>query len=168
MKPRLDDAIDHVAARLTQVDDDPMLASRIVNALPDRVNWLGWLFHSWPPRLAVLAIIVSAGMLWNKTRVTPTEPALLQVTATAPVVATVRASIEPKLSRTKPPELLEPLEQMALPKVDFDRSLAAIAAPAALGVGSLSPGDLPAGDTLTIAPLEIADLPLTGESFAPR
>ena len=151
MTPRLDDAIDHVAARLTQVDDDPMLASRIVAALPDRVNWLGWLFHSWAPRLAVLVIIVTAGMLWNKTRVTPVERVPIQVAAPTPVVATSRAAVEPKVTRTKPLERLEPLERMVPQTVDFDRSLAAIAAPEALGVGSLSPGDLPAEDTLTIA-----------------
>jgi hypothetical protein len=54
------------------------------------------------------------------------------------------------------------------PSADFDRSLAAIAAPGVLAVESLNPESLPVEDALAIAPLAIADLALTAESFPPR
>ena len=43
-RDRLDEAIDHVAARLTRVEDRRALAARIVDALPERSPWFGWLF----------------------------------------------------------------------------------------------------------------------------
>ena len=32
-------------------------------ALPERVTWFGWLFHSWAPRLAMIAVVVAAGIV---------------------------------------------------------------------------------------------------------
>jgi len=63
---------------------------------------------------------------------------------------------------------VEPVEPVELAKVDFDRSLAAVAAPGDLAIELLSPESLPAEDALAIAPLAIADLALTAESFPPR
>ena len=65
---RLDEAIDHVAARLTHIEDNPALTSRIVSSLPERAGWFGWLFHSWAPRLAMIAIVVASGIVWSSRR----------------------------------------------------------------------------------------------------
>jgi hypothetical protein len=54
------------------------------------------------------------------------------------------------------------------PSADFDRSLAAVATPGVLAIESLNPESLPAEVALAIAPLAIADLALTAESFPPR
>ena len=88
----------------------------------------------------------------------------LPITTHTVLVTAVR---EAEPNRTMPLEHLEPLERME-PAADFEFSLAAIAAPAALGVGSLSPAELPAEDALVIAPLAIADLALSAETISPR
>ena len=72
---RLDRAIDHVAKRLTQVDDDTQFASRIIAALPDRRTWFGWLTHASAPRLALLAIVAGTFAVWSMRHTTEVTPA---------------------------------------------------------------------------------------------
>lgn len=169
-RDHLDDAIDIVAARLTHVDDDPAIASRIVNSLPERAGWLGWLFHSWAPRLAMIAIVVASGIVWSSRPEVPSPistplASAPPVTTPAALVASVR---EAEPDRTMPLEHLERLEPVELSRVDFDRSLPAIAAVRSLELDSLAPVSLPEDAPLTLEPLAIADLPLTAESIPPR
>jgi hypothetical protein len=117
----------------------------------------------------MIAIVVAAGIVWGnrKPATTPQlDPLASTQTVSQPVVfvASVREAVP---NRTMPLEHLEPLERME-PSADFDRSLAAIAAPGVLAVESLNPESLPVEDALAIAPLAIADLALTAESFPPR
>jgi hypothetical protein len=169
-RDRLDDAIDQVVTRMVRVEENDALASQIINALPERASWFGWLLHSWAPRLAMIAIVVAAGIVWGNRKPAPT-PQLnpLAGTQTVPQPVVFVASVrEAQPNRTMPVELVEPLEPMELSRIDFDRSLAAIAAPEVLAVESLSPESLPVENALAIAPLAIADLALTAESFPPR
>lgn len=168
-RDRLDDAIDAVAARLTHVDADPAMASRIVSALPERAAWFGW-FHSWVPRLAMLVVIVIGGWLWSRAEsVAPAIPrpfvARLEPIGTKPTLIAA-APLEPV--RTKPVEPLEPLEPLERLEPDHEFSLPAIQAPAGLEVDSLAPVSMPEDAPLTLAPLAIADLPLTSETISPR
>ena len=94
-RDRLDDAIDHVVTRMVRVDENDALASQIINALPERASWFGWLFHSWAPRLAMIAIVVVAGIAWGnrKPATTPQlDPLASTLTVPRPVefVASVR------------------------------------------------------------------------------
>ena len=184
-RDQLDDAIDHLVARMVRVEEDDTLASRIVSALPERNTWFGWLSHSWAPRLAMIAMVVAAGLVWgNRGQLenTPIEPPLASAqptTALAPLVASVREAepnrtmrSESAFARHNSSELrrdkrLEPVEPMELVS-DFERSLDAIAAPDALVLQSLAPPSLPEDAPLTLEPLVIADLPLTAETFSPR
>jgi hypothetical protein len=171
-RDQLDEAIDQVAARLTRVDDNDALVASIINALPERVSWFGWLFHSWAPRLAMIAIVVAAGMVWGNRRdvSTPIASPLASaqpVAAPTALVASVREAVP---NRTTP---LEPLERLAPlapsdQRVDFDRSLPAIAAVSPLEFDSVAPVSLSEDAPLTLAPLTIADLPLTAETISPR
>ena len=160
----LDQAIDQVAARLTHVDDSPEFAMRIVASLPERITWFGWLSHSWVPRLAMLAAVVIGGVLWMRREpVVKDAPVLV---ASAPAVA---ARIEPVVPvepvRIKPDEPVEPVAPevlVQLAKADHEYSLPPVAAPKEIGVEALAPADLPS-ESLGIAPLAIADLPLSAE-----
>jgi hypothetical protein len=164
----LDHVIDRVAARLTRVDDDPLITARIVAALPDRSPWRGWLFDSWVPRLAVLAIIITGGILWSRTAVKPvTEPPLAAL-ASAPLMAPLRAAVEPEpLPKDRPvPGGKAYPDGNVLPDgnaADHEFSLPAMTAVAALDVDALAPADLPEDGPLTIESLEIDALPLTPE-----
>lgn len=168
----LDAAIDHVAKRLTHVDDEAQFASRIVSALPERITWFGWLMHSWAPRLAMAVIIAAGAALWggrSTTEVAPLASASpLPVTALASAVIPARAEpMEPvRTMPLEPMELLEPVEPLA--SRDHERSLAPARAPAALEIVSIAAGDVIAEDALDVAPLQIAELPLTAESFSQR
>ena len=167
---RLDDAIDAVAARMTRVEDNDVFATQIINALPERSIWDGWLFQSWAPRLAMIAVVIAGGILWSnrgshESSSGPSPIAGQPVAAFAPLVASVK---EAAPNRTMPLERVERLEPMELSKVDFDRSLPAIAAMKTLELDSLAPVSLPEDAPLTLKPLEIADLPLTADSVSPR
>lgn len=162
---RLDDAIDAVAARLTRVDDNAALAAQIITALPERVTWFGWLFHSWAPRLAMIAVVVAAGMVWGSRGQTVRAPDLSPIVSTRPITTPtvlVTAVREAEPNRTMPLEDLEPLERME-PAADFEFSLPAIAAPDALSVSVLAPESLAGAEALSLAPLTIAELSLTEE-----
>jgi hypothetical protein len=170
----LDHAIDQVAARLTHVDDNAALAARIISALPERVAWFGWLFRSWAPRLALIAVVV-AGIVWGSRVREVSAPDASPIASSQPIttptvlVASVR---EAAPNRTMPLELLERLEPLEPsermePTADFERSLAAIAAPESLVLGALAPTVLPASERMIVEPLALTDLPLTAD-FSPR
>jgi len=169
-REHLDDAIDRVAARLTHVDDDPAFASRIVAALPERSAWLpyGWVSRFGLGALAAFAIAVGTTLVVlrpfneSSTIVLHTENARMPIVELARIV-TVEAPgtpiVEPLQNRRR-----ANIERTTKP-LDFERSLVALPAPAALGVGSLAPDSLPVEDALAIAPLAVADLPLTAGFF---
>ena len=165
-RDQLDDAIDNVAKRLTHVEDDAVFASRVIASLPERTTWFGWLTHSWAPRLAMIAVIVVAAVLWNGRRMT--ELPAVHLAATFPPMGQCLCFVEPVVPvRTKPVERLEPMARME-PRSDFDRSLPAVASPVAIDVASLTTGALPAEDSLSLSSLVVADLPLTAETFPQR
>ena len=170
-RDRLDDAIDDVVTRMVHVKENDALATQIIHALPERVSWFGWLFHSWAPRLAMIAIVVVAGIVWGN-RTPPTTPQLdplaRTVTATTEPAAFV-ASVRPAAPiRTMPLEPVEPLEPLEPSRTDFDRSLPELAAVASLDFDSLAPASLLASEGLVLESLVIADLPLTAEPISPR
>ena len=167
----LDGAIDQVAAQLTHVDDDPALASRIVSALPERSGWLpyGWVSRFAVGAVAALTIAGGAALVVQRSfnegstkvlRVENAGTAVVElagpVTGKAPGTPIVEPSPNPRRTIVEP----------SAKSLDFDRSLLALAALETLGVGSLAPDNLPAEDALAIAPLAVADLPLTAE-FSP-
>jgi hypothetical protein len=167
----LDAAIDAVAERLTRVSDDDELAQRIVNALPERVTWFGWLLHSWAPRLAMVAVVVAAsGIIGGNRREvsTPDVSPLASsqpITTPLPLAASVRAAAP---NRTMPLERLQPAEPPEPSRSDFDRSLPSIGEVAALSIDSLVPASLPEDAPLTLRPLAIVELPLTAEPISPE
>ena len=145
----LDEAIDHVAQRLTSVDEDAQFASRIIAALPERMTWFGWLTHAWAPRLAMMAIVAGTLAFWSTrhtTEVAPAVPPLASVANTNwPQLALAAREREPLVpNRTKPLEPLEPLEPFEdLPSLSVEGAL-------------------------VVPALEILELPLTAESFPER
>ena len=165
----LDTAMDAVAKQLTHVEHDPHLSARIATSLPERSSWsLGW----WAPRLALITIVVAAGIVWGNRGevVTPASPLASSQPFTTPtvLVASVR---EAEPNRTMPLERLErlePLEPREPARSDFERSLSALDAVNALALAPLAPVSLPEDAPLTLAPLAIADLPLAPESISPR
>jgi hypothetical protein len=169
-RDRLDEAIDLVTTRMTHVDEDAALVSRIIEALPERPAWsLQWLM----PRLAITAVLGLAAALVvlrsfddRSTSVLQTENAPAPVSAPAPVVE--RTAVEPPLivrRRIVESASSAPRTAADLDRPDHDYSLPAIAEVAALNVDALMPASLPEDEPLTVAPLTIADLPLGGESF---
>ena len=168
-RDRLDEAIDRVAARMTHVDDNGALTGQIVNALPERSIGFGWWFRSWAPRLAMVAVVIAAGIVWSNRGTQESSPIAATIagspnTDLIPLVASVR---EAEPNRTLPLEPLEPLEPMEPSNADFEFSLPSIAAVAALELEMIAPASLPEDAPLTLAPLAIADLPLT-DGFSPR
>jgi hypothetical protein len=168
-RDRLDDAIDQVVTRMVRVEENAALASQILNALPARASWFGWLFHSWAPRLAMIAIVVTAGIVWGnrKPATSPQlDPLASTTTATEPAafVSTVR---EAAPHRALPLERLAPVERLE-PTADFDRSLPSIGVVASLEFDSLAPDAVPESEGLVLESLVIADLPLTAEPISPR
>jgi hypothetical protein len=179
MKDPIDTAIDQVAARMVQVREDEDLALRIAAALPARSTrfhlraarfggQVGWLI----PQFAAIAALAIAAVVWT-TRDTAT-PALLPSSDVVVVIAVPKSVVarEPGTAlRTRPLERLEPLEllePLSSDGTDHERSLAPIAAMSALVMRDMAPEALPGSPALTLAPIEIADLPMTAESFSPR
>jgi hypothetical protein len=165
---RLDAAIDQVTACMVHVREDEEFASRIARALPERASRFGWLL---PQCAAITALAIAAGVWMLR----DTSPASLSPLPSSDVVAVLGVpnavvAVEPgTIFRPQPVELLEPLEPLELLiGPDFDRSLAPIAPMTALVVSDLSPSELPAAPALELAPIELADLPLTADSFPPR
>lgn len=169
-REHLDEAIDRVAARLTHVDDDPAFASRIVAALPERSAWLpyGWVSRFALGALAALTLAVGTAVVVlrpfheGSTIVLRTENARTPIVGLARTVS-VEAPGTPIVERLQDRRRTN-VERTTKP-LDFERSLLALPAPEALGVGSLAPDSLPVEDALAIAPLAVADLPLTAEFF---
>lgn len=169
---QLDAAIDHVAARMVAVRDDPDMLLRIASALPPRSSRLGWLI----PQFAALSVIVVAAVWWSMGE-RLTAPAVLPSTVIAgfsvPPGVSARGpereperepepEPEPRTSRTKlsePPAPSEPPEPL---RSDFDRALPA------LELSVIGPAPLAIAESLTLAPLEIGELPLTAEAVVPN
>jgi hypothetical protein len=152
-RDHLDEAIDHVAKRLTHVDEDAQFASRFVAALPERVTWFGWLTHSWAPRLAMLAIVAGALLFANARRTTdvaPSAPPLASVANSNWPQLVASINPEPRTLGTPGTKPLEPVEPME-PLEPF------------VGLPSVTPPS-----SVAIESLVIADLPLTAESFPER
>ena len=160
---RLDTAIDHVAARMVAVPDDPDMTLRIVSALPERSSRLRWLI----PQFAALGAIVIAAVVWSMREQPAIVPQVLPSTEIAAVAAfpSVAAREPGTVLRTM---ALEPLEPLELLEPDFERSLPAIEAVDAMVVSDLTPREIPASPALVLAPIGVAELPLTAESFPPR
>jgi hypothetical protein len=166
---RLDDAIDQVAARMTRVDDDAELSTRIVAALPERSGWsLSWLV----PRLAITAVLglATATVLLRmfddgSASVLGTFDGRSTNVPLAVAALEHRTYVEPasNVGRT----IVEPLSNDRLNDPDHDRSLPALEA-SVLTFDSLAPVALSEDALLTVEPLEIADLPLTADSFPQR
>ena len=167
---RLDGAIDQVAARMVAVRDNPEIMMRIVSALPERSSRLGWLM----PRLAALSAIAIAAVVWS----TRERPAVAPLSSSAEI-ATVAAfpggiaAREPGIPRepgtvvrTMPSKPLGATELLSSGS-DFDRSLPALEALNALELAVIEPRELPATETLTLAPIDIGELPLTAETISP-
>ena len=159
----LDSAIDHIAKSLVAVPEDPQMVERIVTALPERSSRFGWLI----PQFAALGALAIAVAVWTM-REQPSLPAVLPSTAIMTVAAFPNVTPrEPRIVlRTQPLEPLEPLER--LEPGDFERSLPALEVAAALELNVIGPAALPATEALTLAPLEIGELPLTAEIMSPN
>jgi hypothetical protein len=167
---RLDEAIDTVAARLTNVTEDEGLALRIVQALPERSAWLplGWIARFAGAALATLVIAVVLRTF---------DDGSTKVLRTQSLPAVSPAIVEP--SQIARRTIVEPLLNVRRTRVDVHRttgeaasgdhefSLVAIAAPDALSLNLLAPSELTSEPPLEVESLVIADLPLGGES-SPR
>lgn len=151
--------VDVVAKQLVDVQEDAELAARIASALPERRSRFFWLI----PQLGAVAALVVAAVVWSNHEA-PAPP--LATIAMVPLRAAVDA-VEPfRPIESLPLVRIEPLEP--LEPSDHERSLPAIEAPGVLAMSDLAPRDLPVVEALTLQPLEIGELPLTGESFPPR
>ena len=161
-RDQLDDAIDHVAKRLTHVDDDAQFSARVIAALPERVTWFGWLTHSWAPRLAMMAIIAGTFVFWSARHSNEVAPA-------AQPLASVANPNWPQLTRSVEPERLELVSRMPLEPVEPlepmepYQGLPSIDAPKAIAVNEVGPVALPDGGSLSLPSLTLTELPLTAE-----
>jgi hypothetical protein len=165
MKDPIDTAIDQVSARMVQVREDEDLALRIAAALPARSTRFSWLI----PQFAAIAAFAIAAVVWTMRDPAPTSLLPSSEVAALVVVPSTVAAIAPGTGiRTMPLEPLEHLELLEPLDGDHERSLPAIDALAALVVSDVTPDALPGSPALTLAPIEIADLPMTAESFSPR
>ena len=173
-RDQLDEAIDTVAARLTQVAEDEGLGQRIVSELPERTTWLGWVSASWALRLAVGVIAIGTTLVVLRTFSDGSTTVLRTESASVPSERTVveppsnerRTFVEPPLIVRR--TIVEPPLNVRRTEGDHEFSLPAIAAAAALDIDALAPANLAGYAPLNVEPLEIADLPLTFESFSPR
>jgi hypothetical protein len=169
---RLDDAIDAVAARMTNVTEENGLAMRIADALPERSQWLPF---AWISRIAIGALATGAIILVlptfddGSTTVLRTDDAVAVPIVEQPA-DDLRTLVEPRqivrrTSESRPLNLRRTTDDVERP--DHERSLAPIESAAALDIAALTPAMLPEDAPLTVESLQIADLPLTAE-FSPR
>ena len=165
-RDHLDDAIDSVAARLTHVAEDEGLATRILASLPDRSP-----IHWWAPRLAITTGLVIGALLIvlrpfddRSTGVLRTENAGAQFVEFRAVVERTPVELELIVRRT----IVERPQNDRRTIADHERSLDAIAPPAALSLKAVAPGELPGQGALIVEPLAIPDLALTAETVSPR
>ncbi len=159
----LDDAIDRVAARLTHVDDVPVLAARIANALPERSSgWaIGWVVAG----LASLALIAVLRQFDEGSTVvlrTGNASVALTPSVAAALPTPAGTTVEPQIARRT---FLEPSlnPRRTDDYVDHEFALPALAPAEALSMTSLNTDELPAEDALTIDPLGVAELPLSAD-----
>lgn len=167
----LDTAIDAVAKRLTHVEHDPHLPVRIASSLPERSSWF---LHSWIPRLALTAALAIAATLvvlrpfdgrsTDVLRTAVVSSPIIEFAASAPENRTTVERLNDRRTAVERPEN----ELRTIETPDFERSLPSLSAVASLDFDSVAPVSLPEDAPLTLAPLAIADLPLTAESISPR
>jgi len=169
-RDRPDEAIDIVAARMTNVEKDAALAARIANALPERSNWFPrvWMTRLALGALATLAVVVVLRPFdGGSTKVLRTEganaalailefPSNDRRTLVEPSVIVRRTTVEPSSN-----------DRRTISEGDHEFSLAPIDAPGALSLTALTPSQLALEPALMLAPLEIADLSLSSD-FSPR
>jgi hypothetical protein len=177
----LDDAIDAVAARLTKVSADEGLAQRIVASLPDRSPWL---LRSWIPRLAFGVLALAGTLAVLRMGVQTDVRTNVQTNVQTGVQTNVPTDIPTNVPTNVPTDVPAHALSVARPNArlndrpnarlndrpndpDFDRSLAAIAAPSALSLEVLAPSDLPVQGALVVEPLTIDDLALTSGTLSP-
>ena len=166
----LDEAIDAIAARMVEMPGDADLAMRIVHSLPERRSRVPWLVT----QLVAVSTVVLALVLWNTHERPATIVPVLQSVAVGglgeSIAALAPAPLANEPRRTQRVEPLEPLEPLVslVPSTDFDGALPAIAGPAAIAIGELTTVALPETPSLVLAPVVIAELPMTAESFIPR
>ena len=172
-RDHLDDAIDAAVSLMVRTESDEAFAAQIINGLPARSMWDGWLFQSWAPRIAMIAVIVAAGIIWDargsRESNAVIEPLAFSQPLSAPVTFVAAARERLERNRTMPLEhleLLEPVEPVPS-TADFEFSLPGIEAVAALQVDPVAPASLSEDAPLTLAPLAIADLPMA-ENISPR
>ena len=164
--------VDEVATQMVEVRADAEFATRIVSSLPERRSRLFWLI----PQLGAAAVVVVAVVVWlNREAPVPAETTIAMVPLRAPVDAiepfrpTDSAFARRQSGGLRRDRLVRPTvpDDIAVP-VDHERALPAVEAPGVLAMSDLAPRELPAFEPLMLQPLEIGELPLTGESFSPR
>ncbi len=172
-RDHLDTAIDQVTARMVAVPDDREVTLRILAALPDRPSRARWLL----PQCAAIGAMAIAALVWT----TRTGPVPLIATRPSAAVAGMSglanavAAHEPGTAfttrtavRTLPLEPQQPLAPLEwFPERDHDRALPAIEALNALTVDEVSPTSIAASPLLSLAPIEVVELPMTAD-FPPQ
>jgi hypothetical protein len=166
----LDDTIDAVAARMTRVEENDALATRILAALPERSPWI---LHSWIPRLAITAAIAIGVSLVVLRPFGGRSADVLRAGGISSGAVEMAAAVPEHRTNGEPAQavrgtIVEPPENDRGTVVDFERSLPAIVAMHALQLDSLAPVSLPEDAPLTLKPLAIDELPLTAETISPR
>ncbi len=167
----LDQAIDHVAARLTHVTEDEGLALRIIETLPERPTWT---WHWLMPRFAITAGIAMATALvvlrpFSDRSTTALRSAVFSSPGMQPAaVPEHRTHVEPTLNNRRTTVEPSSNDRRTIDVPDFERSLPSLGAVAVLELDSLAPDSLPASEGLVLESLVIADLPLTAEPISPR
>lgn len=156
-RDRLDERIDHVAARLTAVGDEPAFHARIVSALPERRSWI---WRAWMPQLAVLALIVGAAGSW---RLPSESQPTLSASSAAPVTA-FKAPVVPQFAAVEP--VIESRAAARLSNggglpADHEYSLEG------LSVSTLAAESLVEDGLLSVESLSIGDLELASEFLSP-
>ncbi len=158
---RLDAAIDHTAARMVAVTDDPDMVTRIVSALPERPSRFGWLI----PQLAAIGAMVIAAIVWTTRGDTPSIAALLSSDFPGMTgLATTAAAHRPRIAvGAAPVPRVEELTLQERLTADFDRSLPAIEVASSLSVADVQTRDIAMPAAIGLASIDIADLKLTAE-----
>jgi len=163
---RLDEAIDQVAKRLTRVEDNAALATQIISALPEHSRWFGW-----KPRFALATVALAATIGVVLRPFDDRSSGVLRTGSGGAPFVQFRAAVE---RTTVEPELIVRRTSVERPSndrrtsADHERSLVALAPPAALSLKAVAPSELPGQGALAVEPLAIADLPLTAETISPR
>ena len=176
-RDQLDQAIDHVAARLTHVTHDEALARRIIETLPERSGWsLHWLM----PRLAITAVL-AIGVSLVVLRMFDERSTNVQTGVQTNVQTNVQTDVpthalsNDRLNARPNGRMNDRLnvrlnvrlnDRLEVP--DFDRSLEALDALGALSLASVAPSVLLEDALLTLPQLAIEELPLTAETISPR